>query len=76
MQWISSRGKVINPAVVESQPEGVFNKLSLKAINYYSYLLRVTEGEAMVVKGVKVKIHYGLSNENASQFLDEKHSQH
>ena len=58
---ISPQGKVQSPAVTASEPAGIFDASSLRAIKQFEYSPRFESGLPVTVVGVKVKFAYSLS---------------
>lgn len=58
---VTKQGTVRDPKVVESQPEGVFDKAALKSAARYKYKPRVINGEPVEVPGVRTKITFKLA---------------
>ena len=57
---VMASGAIRDPAVVDCQPSGVFEKASLKASLKFKYKPRVVDGEAIEVAGVQNKFTYEL----------------
>ncbi|MGR8950122.1 MAG: energy transducer TonB [Gammaproteobacteria bacterium] len=58
---VTKQGTVRDPKVVESEPEGVFDKAALKSAARYKYKPRVINGEPVEVPGVRTKITFKLA---------------
>ena len=58
---LNPSGDVENPRIIESVPEGVFDKSALSSVTYSKYLPRVIQGEALEVKGLQSRLTYSLS---------------
>ncbi len=57
---VTKNGTVKNPIVVESKPQGTFDKAAIKSALRYKYKPRVVDGEPMEVHGVQTKITFQL----------------
>ncbi|MEE4243788.1 MAG: energy transducer TonB [Kangiellaceae bacterium] len=57
---VTAQGTVINPKILEAQPQGIFNKSALAAVKKYKYKPRVEDGKAIAVNGVKNKITFKM----------------
>lgn len=57
---VNKAGVVINPVVVESEPEGVFDRAALNAAKKFKYKPRVVDGQAIEVQGVRNIIRFQL----------------
>ncbi len=57
---VSETGAVVNPIVVEAQPEGIFEQAALDAAKKFKYKPRVMDGEPVAVAGVQNKITFQL----------------
>ena len=57
---VTTSGAIRDPVAVDCQPEGVFEKASLKASLKFKYKPRVVDGEAIEVAGVQNKFTYEL----------------
>ena len=58
---VTKQGTVRDPKVVESEPQGVFDKAALKSAARYKYKPRVINGEPVEVPGVRTKITFKLA---------------
>ncbi|MEM7466549.1 MAG: energy transducer TonB [Pseudomonadota bacterium] len=58
---VTKQGTVRDPRVVESKPEGTFDKAALKSAARYKYKPRVINGEPVEVPGVRTKITFKLA---------------
>lgn len=58
---VTKQGTVLNPVVVEAEPENIFNKAAIKSALRYKYKPRVVDGVAQDVLGVKTKITFKLA---------------
>lgn len=58
---VTKQGTVRDPRVVESKPEGVFDKAALKSASRYKYKPRVVDGQPVEVPGVRTKISFKLA---------------
>ena len=57
---VTTSGAIRDPQAVDCQPEGVFEKASLKASLKFKYKPRVVDGEPIEVAGVQNKFTYEL----------------
>ena len=57
---VTTSGAIRDPVAVDCQPEGVFEKASLKASLKFKYKPRVVDGEPIEVAGVQNKFTYEL----------------
>ncbi|WDE12962.1 energy transducer TonB [Thalassomonas haliotis] len=57
---VSKNGSVINPMVVQAQPEHIFDRAALDAAAKFKYKPRVVDGVAMEVAGVQNKITFQI----------------
>ena len=58
---VTKQGTVRDPRVVESKPEGVFDKAAVKSASRYKYKPRVIDGQPVEVPGVRTKITFKLA---------------
>ena len=59
---VTTSEAIRDPVAVDCQPEGVFEKASVKAALKFKYKPRVVDGEAIEVAGVQNKFTYTLEN--------------
>ncbi len=57
---IDKSGNVVNPHVVDAQPEGIFERAALKAISRWRYQPRIINGVAVMRDQVRVMIEFKL----------------
>jgi protein TonB len=57
---VTTSGAIRDPKAVDCQPQGVFEKASVKAATKFKYKPRVVDGEAIEVAGVQNKFTYEL----------------
>jgi len=57
---VTKTGSIRDPQPVDCQPQGVFERASLKAAEKFKYKPRVVDGEPIEVAGVQNKITYEL----------------
>lgn len=57
---VTKAGTVKDPTVIESFPQGVFDKSAIKSALRYKYKPRVVEGQAIEVSGVRTKIRFQI----------------
>ena len=58
---VTVTGKVENPVVVTSEPEGVFDKAAIKSASRYKYKPRVIDGRPVEVPGVRTRINFNIA---------------
>lgn len=58
---VTKQGTVRDPKVIESKPEGVFDKAAVKSAARYKYKPRVIDGQPVEVPGVRTKISFKLA---------------
>jgi protein TonB len=59
---VTTSGAIRDPVAVDCQPQGVFEKASIKAATKFKYKPRVVDGEAIEVAGVQNKFTYTLED--------------
>ncbi len=59
---VTKLGTVVNPRVIEAQPEGIFDDAAMKSALKYKYKPRVVDGEPIDVPGVRTIIRFELEN--------------
>lgn len=57
---VTKQGTVIDPKIIESQPQGIFDKVAIKSALRYKYKPRVIDGQPIAVSGVRTKITFVL----------------
>ncbi|NQZ82350.1 MAG: energy transducer TonB [Colwellia sp.] len=57
---VTANGSVQDPLIVESKPEGVFDRAAMDAALKFKYKPRVVDGVAMAVSGVRNKISFQI----------------
>jgi len=57
---VTKNGSVKDPAVVEAQPEGIFDRAAMDAALKFKYKPRVVDGTPMEVAGVQNKITFQI----------------
>lgn len=57
---VNETGSVINPDVLVSVPEGVFDRAALRAIERWRYQPKVENGKAMKMYGLQTKFNFNL----------------
>ncbi|RKZ47912.1 MAG: energy transducer TonB [Gammaproteobacteria bacterium] len=57
---VTKQGTVKDAVVVESKPEGIFDRAAVKSALRYKYKPRVVDGEPIEVSGVRTKITFAL----------------
>jgi protein TonB len=58
---VTATGSVRDVQVIESEPPGVFDRVSIEAANKFKYKPRVVDGVAIEVVGVRNIFHYRLA---------------
>ena len=58
---VTKQGTVLNPVVIEAQPENIFNRAAIKSALRYKYKPRVIDGVPQDVPGVKTRITFKLA---------------
>ncbi len=61
---VTTLGTTKDIVVVEAEPEGIFNRTSIKAAEKFKYRPRVVNGEAIEVHGVRNLFRYQLEGQN------------
>ena len=59
---VTTSGAIRDPVAVDCQPQGVFEKASVKAATKFKYKPRVVDGEPIEVAGVQNKFTYTLED--------------
>jgi len=59
---VDENGHVFNAQIIESQPPGVFDRASLKAISKFKYKPRVRAGKAIVAHNLRYKFSFKLDD--------------
>ena len=59
---VTKSGSIRDPKPVDCQPQGIFERASVKASLKFKYKPRVVDGEAIEVAGVQNKFTYELEN--------------
>lgn len=59
---VTPLGAVQDPVVVESEPEGVFDKVAIESALRYKYKPRVIDGQPREVRNVRTRIVFRLSD--------------
>ena len=59
---VTRAGTVIEPRVIEGNPQGVFEKAALRAVKGYKYKPKMVDGEPVSVTGVRQKFTFKLEN--------------
>lgn len=57
---VSAAGSVVNPFIIESEPQGVFDRSALKAISKFKYKARTVNGRAVATDGQRYMFTYQL----------------
>ena len=66
---INETGSVVDPAVVESEPLGIFDQSALDAASKLKYKPLVMSGKAMQRQGIKYRFVYELNDDRATDPL-------
>lgn len=59
---VTAAGTVIDAVVIEADPKGIFDKVSVEAALKFKYRPRVVNGEPIAVRGVRNKFIYSLED--------------
>ncbi len=59
---VSKQGTVLNPVVIEAEPNKIFNKAAINSALRYKYKPRVVDGVPQEVKGVRTRITFQLAD--------------
>lgn len=59
---VTRTGTVIEPRVIEGNPQGVFEKAAMRAVKGYKYKPKMVDGEPVNVTGVRQKFTFKLEN--------------
>ncbi|MEM1230106.1 MAG: TonB family protein [Pseudomonadota bacterium] len=59
---VNERGQVRDARVLEAQPQGVFDRAALRAIERFRYRPRVVNGAAQSVEGVRTRLRFTLDS--------------
>lgn len=59
---VTETGSVINPEVIDAEPQGIFDRAAMKAVERFKYKPRVVNGKAQVVHGVEHLITFELED--------------
>lgn len=62
---VNETGSVIDPAVVESEPAGIFDRSAIQAASKFKYRPRVDDGKSVRTEGVRHRFEYKLENEES-----------
>ena len=57
---IGTNGSVVEPHVIDSSPERIFDQAALDAVMKWKYNPRIVDGEPVVVAGMQSKINFSL----------------
>lgn len=58
---VNKTGEVIDPFIVHSQPVRVFDRAALKAVKRYKYKPQISDGEPVIVTGVRQRLTFELT---------------
>jgi len=59
---VTETGSVVDPQVIDADPQGVFDRAAMKAVERFKYKPRVVNGQAQVVRGVEHLITFQLDD--------------
>ncbi len=59
---VSAAGSVVDPTILESEPNGVFDRASIKAISKFKYKARMVNGRPVSTNGQRYMFTYKLDN--------------
>ncbi len=59
---VTKQGTVLNPVVIEAQPENIFNRAAIKSALRYKYKPRVVDGVPQDVPNVRTRITFKLAD--------------
>ncbi len=59
---VTESGSVINPLVIDAEPQGVFDRAAMKAVERFKYKPRVVDGKPQIVTGVEHLITFQLDD--------------
>jgi protein TonB len=60
---VTKQGTVVNPVVIEAQPDKIFNRAAINSALRYKYKPRVVDGVPQEVHGVKTRITFQLAKD-------------
>ena len=63
---VTATGAVVNPAVVEAEPPGIFERAAIQAVLQYKFRPRVVDGKAVDATGVRTRINFELEDDVAT----------
>jgi TonB family protein len=58
---ISSEGEAISPVIIDSHPEGKFDKLAMRKIKEFKFKPKIVEGIAVTMKGLIYTMKFDLA---------------
>lgn len=58
---VDESGSVVDPVIVESSPEGIFDEVSLQAVSRFKFQPRVVDGNAVRTPGVRYVFRFNLN---------------
>ena len=61
---VDELGRVVDPRVVDAQPQSKFKKAALNAITRFKFKPQVVDGTAIAVPGVQQRIVFQLAESN------------
>ncbi len=59
---VTETGSVIDPVVIDAEPQGIFDRAAMKAVERFKYKPRVVNGKAMAVHNVEHLITFELED--------------
>ena len=63
---VTATGAVMNPAVVEAEPPGIFDRAAIQSVLHYKFRPRVVDGKAVEARGVRTRIVFELTDDVAT----------
>ena len=64
---VTATGAVRNPAVVEAEPPGIFDRPAIESVLKYKFRPRVVDGEAVDATGVRTRVVFELEDVEEEQ---------
>ena len=64
---VTATGAVRNPAVVEAEPPGIFDRAAIQSVLHYKFRPRVVDGEAVEARGVRTRVVFELEDVEEEQ---------
>jgi periplasmic protein TonB len=63
---VTELGTVIDPQVINAEPEGIFNRAAMDAALKFKYKPKIVDGKAVAVTGVRNIIRFELQNSESN----------